>query len=181
MDGQENDGGIGKTSSARMIEIALRPAVESDLAAINDIYNYYVEHSTCTYQEQPETIGDRFEWFHNHGHAYPVTIAEHNGQVVGWSSISPYHSRSAYRHTIENSVYVRHGWHRRGIGSLLLEDVINKSRTLGYHAIIAAIDSDQTQSIALHAKYNFQHSGRLEQVGRKFGQWLDVIYMELFL
>ncbi len=162
-------------------KIKLRPATESDLSAINDIYNYYVMHSSCTYQEAPDSIDERHDWFRNHGGKYPVTVAEQNGQVVGWSSISPYHRRSAYRHTVENSVYVHHDWHSRGIGSLLLKDLIEKSRALGHHAIIAAIDSGQTHSIALHAKHNFQHAGRLQHVGQKFDQWLDVVYMELLL
>jgi L-amino acid N-acyltransferase len=172
---------MDESSKSPILEVNLRPAVESDLGAINDIYNHYVLQSTCTYQEQPELLSERYQWFHNHGDRYPVTVAEQNEQVVGWSSLSPYHPRTAYRHTVENSIYVHHGWHRRGIGSLLLQDLIRKSRSLGHHAIIAAIDSDQTDSIALHAKHNFQQVGRLQHVGLKFGRWLDVIYMELLL
>jgi L-amino acid N-acyltransferase len=161
--------------------INLRPAVESDLSGINEIYNYYVRNSTCTYQEQPETLNDRHAWFLNHGQGYPVIVAEYHGAVVGWGSISRYHQRTAYRYTVENSIYVRNDMQQRGIGSLLLQDLIHQSRNLGYRAIIAAIDADQTQSIRLHARYNFQHAGRLQCVGMKFGRWLDVIYMELLL
>ena len=167
--------------STESIGVQLRPAEESDLGTINYIYNYYVLQSTCTYQEQPELLSDRYQWFHNHGDKYPVTVAEQNKQVVGWSSLSPYHPRTAYRHTVENSIYVHQDWHRRGIGSLLLQDLIRKAQALGHHAIIAAIDSDQTHSIKLHAKHNFQQVGRLQHVGLKFGRWLDVIYMELLL
>lgn len=163
------------------LEIKLRPATEPDLNAINDIYNYYVLESTCTYQEKPELSDDRREWFHNHSYRYPATVAVCNDQVVGWSALSLYHIRSAYKHTVENSVYVHHDWHRQGIGSLLLQDLIQKARALDYRAIVAGIDSDQAPSIALHAKFNFQHVGRLRQVGFKFGRWLDVIYMELLL
>jgi L-amino acid N-acyltransferase len=161
--------------------VNLRPAVGSDLNAINEIYNYYVLNSTCTYQEQPETFSDRHKWFYDHDREYPVVVAENNGEVVSWGSISRYRRRTAYRYTVENSIYVRHDWHRRGIGSLLLQEIIRRSRDLGYRTIIAAIDSDQTQSISLHAKFNFQHVGRLQSVGWKFGRWLDVIYMELLL
>jgi phosphinothricin acetyltransferase len=163
------------------LETILRLALESDLEAINDIYNYYVLQSTCTYQEEPESLSDRQKWFHNHGQKYPATVAECNEQVVGWSSLSPYHKRSAYRYTVENSIYIHHDWHGRGIGSLLLHDLIQKARALDYRAIIAGIDADQSSSIALHAKYNFQHVGHLRQVGFKFDRWLDVIYMELLL
>jgi L-amino acid N-acyltransferase len=178
---QENNGETDKALRKPTADIYLRLAAESDLIAINDLYNYYVLHSTCTYQEQPEPISDRHIWFHNHGQKHPVIVAVYRGKVVGWGSLSPYHQRTAYRHTVENSVYVHPDWHHHGIGSLLLQDLIKRSRELGHRAIIAAIDSDQTDSIRLHAKYNFQHAGRLQRVGLKFGQWLDAIYMELLL
>ena len=101
--------------------------------------------------------------------------------MAGWGSLSAYHARSAYRRTVENSVYVHHQHHRRGIGSLLLQELIVRARRLGHHAIIAGIDADQPASVALHAKFHFEKVGHLKQVGFKFGRWLDVIYMELML
>lgn len=149
--------------------------------AINDIYNYYVLHSTCTYQEEPELIEDRRRWFGHHGERHPVIVAVADGQVIGWGSLSAFHARSAYRHTVENSVYVHHEHHQRGIGSLLLEDLIARSRGLGHRVIIAGIDGEQTASVALHEKFGFEKVGHLKQVGFKFGRWLDVIYMQLSL
>src|ERR1700685_1904106 len=102
----------------------IRPATESDLVAINDIYNHYVLNSTCTYQEEPERMDDRRRWFGSHGVKHPVIVAEVGGQVVGWGSLSAYHGRSAYRRTVENSIYVHHKHHRRGIGAALLEELI---------------------------------------------------------
>ena len=160
---------------------ALRPATEADLVAINDIYNHYVLHSTCTYQEEPETLDARRQWFHRHGEKHPVIVAEVDGQLVGWGSLSAYHARSAYRRTVENSVYIHHQYHRRGIGSLLLQELINRARNLGHHAIIAGADTEQTASIALHRRFHFQEVGCMRQVGFKFGRWLDVIYLELIL
>jgi len=161
--------------------ITIRPATESDLVAINDIYNHYVQNSTSTYQEEPESLDNRRQWFRHHGDKYPVIVAETGGQVVGWASLSAYHARSAYRHTVENSVYVHHQHHRRGIGSLLLQELIVRARQLGHRAIIAGIDADQPASVALHAKFRFKPVGHLEQVGFKFDRWLDVLYMELIL
>jgi L-amino acid N-acyltransferase len=159
----------------------LRPATEADLVAINDIYNHFVLHATCTYQEEPETIEDRRKWFAHHGGKYPVIVAELDGRVAAWGSLSAYHPRSAYRHTVENSIYVHQQQHRRGLGSLLLEELIMRARKLGHHAIIAGIDSDQAASVALHAKFGFVKVGHMKQVGLKFGRWLDVVYMELML
>lgn len=161
--------------------ISIRPATESDLAAINDIYNHYVLHSACTYQEEPETLAGRRQWFKHHGEKHPVIVAEADGQVVGWGSLSAYHPRSAYRRTVENSVYVHHQHHRRGIGSRLLRELVIRARNLGHHAIIAGIDADQPASVALHAKFHFERVGRMRQVGFKFDRWLDVVYMELIL
>jgi phosphinothricin acetyltransferase len=159
----------------------IRPAGESDLVAINDIYNHYVLNSTCTYQEEPELIEGRRQWFSHHGPHHPVIVAEADGQVLGWGSLSAYHPRSAFRHTVENSLYVHHQHHRRGIGTLLLQDLIVRARTLGHRAVIAGIDSEQTASVALHTRFHFEKVGQLKRVGLKFGRWLDVIYMELIL
>lgn len=161
--------------------VAIRLATQSDLAAINNIYNHYVLHSTCTYQEEPETMEARRQWFNHHGAQHPVTVAELNGQVVGWGSLSTYHPRSAYRRTVENSLYLHHDQHRRGIGSRLLQDLIARAREAGHNVIIAGIDADQTASVALHTKFQFQKVGHFKRVGFKFGRWLDVVYMELVL
>jgi phosphinothricin acetyltransferase len=159
----------------------IRAATQDDLTAINDIYNYYVSNSTCTYQEEPEKIESRQQWFAKHGARHPITVAEIDGRIVGWGSLSAYHERSAYRNTVENSVYVHPEFHRRGIGAAILADLIVRARAIGHRAIIAGIDAEQTASVALHAKFGFQHVGHLKQVGLKFNRWLDVIYMELFL
>ena len=159
----------------------IRAATPADLGAINDIYNHYVLHSTCTYQEESETLEGRRQWFQHHGDRHPVIVTESAGQVIGWGSLSAYHARSAYRRTVENSVYVHHQLHRRGIGSLLLQELITRARSLGHRAIIAGIDAGQPASVALHLKFRFEEVGRLKQVGFKFGRWLDVIYMELLL
>lgn len=163
------------------LKIQIRAATESDLVAINDIYNHYVHHSSCTYQEEPETLEARRKWFEHHGEKHPVIVAELDGRVVGWGSLSAFHPRSAYSRTVENSVYIHHEHQRRGIGSLLLEDLIVRARKLGHHAIIAGIDGEQAASVALHAKFGFEKVGHLKQVGFKFDRWLDVIYMELRL
>ncbi len=159
----------------------IRPAAESDLVVINDIYNHYVFHSTCTYQEEPEPLESRQLWFSHHGDKHPVIVAEAGGRVVGWGSLSAYHPRSAYRYTVENSVYIHHQHHRRGIGSLLLRELIVRAQNLGHRVIVAGIDTEQTASIALHTKFHFETVGHFKQVGFKFGRWLDVIYMQLSL
>ncbi len=164
-----------------MNSITIRPATEADLVAINDIYNHYVLTCTCTYQEVPEPIAGRRQWFSHHDELHPVIVAKADGKVIGWGSLSKFHERSAYRHTVENSVYVHEKHQGRGAGSALLTELIKLARAAGHHAIIAGIDGEQTASVALHTKFGFQKVGHLKQVGFKFGRWLDTIYMQLSL
>jgi L-amino acid N-acyltransferase len=164
-----------------MAEPLIRLATANDLVAINDIYNYYVLNSTCTYQEELEPIEGRRSWFAKHGEKHPATVALLDNQIVGWGSLSPYHARSAYRNTVENSVYVHHEFHRKGVGSVLLKDLIDRSRAIGHHTIIAGIDGEQKASLAIHEKFGFEKVAHLRQMGFKFDRWLDVIYMQLML
>jgi L-amino acid N-acyltransferase len=159
----------------------IRAATPADPGAINDIYNHYVLYSTCTYQEEPEPLESRRQGFGHHGERHPVIVAELEGQVAGWGSLSAYHPRPAYRYTVENSVYIHYQWHRRGLGSLQLQDLITRAQGLGHRAIIAGIDAGQPARVALHAKFGCGEAGHLKRVGFKFGRWLDVIYMELLL
>ncbi len=111
-----------------MNEVSLRNATAADLPAISAIYNYYVLHSTCTYQLDPETLADRQAWFEAHAaESYPVVVAELGGQVVGWGSLSKFHARAGYKPSVEASVYIAAGFHRRGLGRMLLEHLIERA------------------------------------------------------
>lgn len=160
--------------------VVIRDAVAADLAAINAIYNHYVRNSTCTYQIEPEREEARAAWFAGRGARHPVLVAEEAGVVLGWGSLSPFHRREAFAGTAENSVYVHHGHHRRGLGSLLLAELLQRGRAQGLHTIVAAISAEQAGSIALHLRHGFRETGRLFEAGRKFGQWLDVVYLQYF-
>src|SRR5262245_47325329 len=120
-----------------MSELAIRLAREEDLREINAIYNHYVLGSTCTYQTEAETEEARATWFAGHGEAHPVTVAERDGMVVGWGSLSRFHPRSAYGRTVENSVYVHHEQLRCGVGRAIMVDLIERGRALGHHTIVA--------------------------------------------
>jgi phosphinothricin acetyltransferase len=159
----------------------IRPATAADLAAINAIYNHYVTTSTTTYQTVPSTAAERAAWFAGHDGLHPVVVAERDGDVVGWGSLSPFHPRDAYRNTVEDSIYIRHDQRRLGVGRALLADLIDRGRTIGHHSVVALIDAEQSASIALHESAGFVQVGRLFQVGHKFGRWLDVVYMQLML
>ncbi len=160
----------------------LRIATESDLPAISEIYNYYVLHSTCTYQLEPETLADRQAWFALHSpDKYPVIVAEIDGRVVGWGSLSRFHARAGYDPTVEASVYIHHDHHRQGLGKRLLVELIERARRAGFHTLIGGASADQAASVALQESLGFQRVGHLVEVGHKFGRWLDVIYLQLLL
>lgn len=160
---------------------AVRLASSADLPAINAIYNHFVVCSTCTYQTEPSTPAERAAWLAAHGPEHPVTVAEIDGEVVAWASLSRFHARAGYARTVENSVYVRHDRHRRGLGSVLLADSIERARSLGHHTLLALIDAEQTASIELHRRHGFVQVARLREVGFKFGRWLDVVYLQRML
>lgn len=167
--------------NVRSPRASIRLATREDLGAINAIYNHYVTCSTCTYQTEPATDTERAAWFDAHGPQHPVTVAELDGEVVGWASLSRFHPRAAYGRTVENSVYVRHDRHRRGIGSMLLADSVERARALGHHTIVALIDDAQRASVDLHRRFGFTPAGHLREVGFKFGRWLDVVYLQRVL
>lgn len=160
----------------------IRLATLADLPAINEIYNHYVLHSTCTYDEEPTTAAEREVWFLGHGPQHPITVAEAGGgEIAGWASLSPFRTRPAYRRTVENSVYVRHDRQRQGIGHALLADSVERAKALGHHSIIAAIDGEQAASVSIHQRLGFEQVALLKQVGFKFDRWLDVVYLQKIL
>jgi len=162
-------------------DFRFRPAEVADLAAINAIYNHYVFHSTCTYQTEPTTEAQRTDWFALHGPAHPVIVVEENRNVIGWGSLNQFHPREAYRHTVEDSVYVSHDRHRRGVGRLILTELLRLAIERGHHTVLGGISADQEASIALHASLGFEKVSHLREVGFKFDRWLDVIWMQRML
>ena len=163
------------------MEYSMRAATPQDLECINDIYNHYVLNSTCTYQTEPETLEDRTKWFAAHTKEYPVLVAEDQSGIIGWASLSRFHVRQAYFPTVEDSVYVRHDVQQKGLGSAFLLKLIELGKEAGHHSIMAGISADQTGSIKLHEKYQFQKVAHFKEVGFKFNMLLDVVWYQLLL
>jgi len=159
----------------------IRLANESDLPAINAIYNHYVPISTTTYDLEPMSMEKRRRWFAGREPIHPVTVACRGEDVVGWGSLHTFRNKPGYRFTVENSIYVHTDHQRTGVGSALLADQIERARQLGLHAIVAGIDAEQSASMALHFKHGFREVGAFPQVGRKFDRWLDAVFMQLIL
>jgi phosphinothricin acetyltransferase len=162
-------------------DITLRPAKRTDLVEINAIYNYYIAHSTCVWTTQPCSEAERKAWYREHGNFMPVLIAEQNGRVVGWAALGAFRAAYTANGTLEDSIYVHHDFHRQGIGSRLLQGLVDAARKMGLRSILANISADQTPSIRLHEKFGFQKVAHLRDVGQKFNQRFDAVYLQLLL
>ncbi|MEJ7931652.1 N-acetyltransferase family protein [Ramlibacter sp. AN1015] len=161
--------------------VSVRQAEAQDVPAITALYRHYVLGSTCTFETQPPDPGamsERVRAVQQLG--LPWLVAqEPAGRLVGYAYAARYRERAAYRHTIENSVYVCPTSQRAGIGSRLLSELIARASGGDFLQMVAIIgDSRNAASVALHARHGFRKVGVLEDVGFKLGQWLDTVIMQ---
>lgn len=161
--------------------VTVREAKLSDVEAINLIYNHYVPISDCTMETEPTSMEVRQLWFYEHGADLPILVAERNGEVVGWASLSKHRLRSAYRYTMEDAVYVRDDMRGKGVGSSLLDELIVRAESKGCRSIIAVINANHEASLGLHRKKGFVEAAHLREAGFKLGRWVDIKYMQLML
>jgi len=162
----------------QMTDCTIRPALDSDAGSINDIYNHYVRTSTATFDTTEKTLEERHAWLAEHGDDYPVVVAERDGVVIGWGSLSRWGTRCAYRHTVEISAYVAPDAVGCGLGSEISTSLIAAARRIGHHALVSQIVSENGPSLKMTARLGFEQVGVLHEVGRKFDRWLDLVFME---
>src|SRR5262245_10227117 len=161
--------------------VRVRIATEADAEAILAIYNHEVQHSTATFDLVPRSRREQRSWLAGRSGAFSVLVAEWDGEVVGFASVSPYKERPAYRTTVEDSVYVRRDRHGLGIGRALLTALLDAAEASGFHAVMARIEAGGVASRVLHEACGFRLVGVERQVGRKFNRWLDVAVMQCLL
>lgn len=146
------------------------------------IYNPVVLTSTATFDLVPRTLEEQRAWIDDRTGARIILVAvDDDGHVAGYSALSPYRERAAYSTTVEDSVYVRADHQGRGVGRVLLDELVETARAHGFHAMMARIVSDHEASIGLHTACGFEVIGREREVGRKFRRWLDVTTMQRLL
>ena len=164
-------------------EVTTRPATIADAGAIAEIYNREVMETTATFDLVPRSLEQQQAWLGDRSGAFSAMVAVDTAtkQIIGFASLSPYKERAAYRTTVENSVYVHRDFGGRGVGKLMMSELIGTARAAGFHAIIARIEASSVASRALHASCGFELVGIERQVGRKFNKWLDVAIMQLML
>jgi phosphinothricin acetyltransferase len=159
----------------------VRRAIESDSEAIRLIYNPEVLSSTATLDLVPRSPSDQATWMSRHSGVYPVLVADADGVVAGFSSLSAYRPRPGYATGVEDSVYVAEGQRGQGVGKLLLNGAVEAAVSHGFHSVIGRIVTEQAASIALHKACGFEIIGIEREIGRKFGRWLDVALAQRML
>lgn len=162
------------------MSIALVDAGVSHSLAIQSIYGHWVTHGTASFEEAPPDLTEmehRRRKLQDAG--YPCIVAEENAVILGFAYAGPYRPRSAYRYTVEDSVYVAPEALGRGVGRALLARVIQRAEAMGRRQMIAIIgDSGNRPSIRLHESLGFHRAGTLSSVGFKFGRWVDSVIMQ---
>jgi L-amino acid N-acyltransferase YncA len=162
------------------VDVLIRPSQDDDVAAIAAIYRHHVLQGVASFEEippEPDEIARRRREVLRHG--LPYLVAERSGGILGYCYAAPYRSRSAYRFTLEDSIYIDQVEIGRGLGRTLLTSLVDLCAELGYRQMVAVIGgSDTWPSLRLHAALGFARIGVLPAVGFKFGRWVDIVLMQ---
>lgn len=167
-------------------DVVIRLAERRDAEGIRAIFNHYATGSTALFDLVPRTLDEQVAWIDEHSGGHPAVVAidaaaDASGGVVGFGSLSPFRPRPAYAGSVEDSVYLLESHQGRGVGRRLLEELLRLAQAHGFHTVLARISGDNQASIALHGACGFATVGVEREVGRKFGQWLDVVEMQRML
>lgn len=154
----------------------IRKAEKGDLPKLLEIYNYEVAHGISTLDLQPKTMEEWAGWYHAHNVGnHPLLVAQTEGEIAGYASLSEYRSKEAFRSTVELSVYVDVKYRGQGIATVLMEQILEAARRdEGTHNVVSVITAGNEASRRLHQKFGFACCGRIPEVGMKFGRYLDI-------
>jgi phosphinothricin acetyltransferase len=165
------------------VQMILRPATETDLPAILEIYNEVIANSTAVYALAATTLTERAQWMRARvARGHPVLVAEQGGEVLGFSSFGDFRGTwPGYRFSVEHSVHVRADARGGGVGRALVTALFPLARERGVHVMIGGVDAANEASIRFHERLGFERAALLREVGHKFGRWLDLLFMQRFL
>lgn len=160
--------------------VKIRPATDADMAIVTEIYGGAVREGTASFELVPPSLEEmKARRAALLKAEFPYLVAEHEKHVVGYCYVGPYRTRPAYRYTVEDSIYISPRMHGRGVGRMLLARLIYECEQRGYRQMVGVIgDSANTGSIRLHRALGFTQVGVLQDVGYKFGRWLDQVLMQ---
>ncbi len=164
------------------MSLTIREAGSEDLPGMTAILNELIAGTTAIWSLAPTSIEARAAWLaERRRRGFPVLAAEDDGRLLGFASFGDFRAWDGYAATVEHSIYVDAPVRRRGIGRALLSGLIDRAEALGLHAMVGGIEAENSASLRLHAALGFAEVGRLPQVGRKFGRWLDLVFVERLL
>ncbi len=162
-------------------EFVIRTATPADVPSIREIYNYYVTNSTVTFDERPlglSTMRAKLTRADKGGYPFLVAVVP-SGEIVGFAYVLPWKDKSAYRYTVENSIYLGPAATGKGVGRALMAELLERAKAAGVKEVVAVIaDRGADASIALHRAFGFTESGRMGRVGYKFDRWLGTVLMQ---
>ena len=165
-----------------MSDAAIRAVSAADAEQIAAIYNHYVAHSVITFEEESVSVPEmaaRIAGIQKQD--LPWLVAELDGEIAGYIYANRWKARSAYRHSVETTIYLRAGMERRGIGKALYRSLLSLLRDRNIHVVIGGAALPNPASVALHEKLGFKHVATFSQVGFKHRRWVDVAYWQLIL
>lgn len=153
----------------------IRKAKKEDLKELLDIYNYEVEHGVATFDLETKTLEEREEWFYSHNvDNHPLIVAEIDGNIAGYASLSSYREKEAYKSTVELSIYIGVSYRKKGVATALMDSILDEAkRDERTHTVISVITSGNEGSKKLHEKFGFEFCGTLKEVGIKLGKYRD--------
>jgi phosphinothricin acetyltransferase len=166
-----------------MQPIRVRDAGADDLPAMLAIYNEIVANSTAIYNSQPSSLEERREWLRvRSAGGWPVLAAVRGDELVGYASFAEFRGAwPGYLHSVEHSVYVRADCRRQGVGRALLQALLPIAARMDKHVMIGGIDAANEGSLRLHESLGFERVAHFREVGRKFGRWLDLVFVQRFI
>jgi len=159
----------------------IRSAVPGDAQRLCEIYNYYVLNDVATFEEEPVSVEEMRRRVDDVQKHFFWLVYEDGGEVAGYAYAGKWKTRAAYRHSVELSVYVSAERQKRGIGTQLYAELLRLLGETNVHSVIGGVAGNNRASFALHLSFGFEQVAHLREVGRKFGQWIDVTYFQLLL
>ncbi|WP_396146421.1 GNAT family N-acetyltransferase [Flavobacterium sp.] len=164
------------------MEIKIRPYQIEDTQAILEIINYNILNSTALYDYEPRSLENQIAIFDDKlKKGFPIIVATENEIVIGFGYYSEFRFREAYRFTVEHSVYAHPNHIGKGIGKLILENLIDLAIAQKLHTMIGVIDSENQSSIEFHKKFGFEIAGTIKDSGFKFDRWLHSVFVQKML
>jgi len=163
-------------------DLRIREAIAQDMPAILNMMNYHIENTTVNYNESKLSLQDQESCFaKKHKEGMPVIVAESGNRVLGFATYGIFRPFDGYRYSVEHSVYVVPDRQSQGVGKALMRELIAIAKKQGHHTMIAGVTVGNPASIRFHEHLGFEKVGYFKEVGTKFDQWLDLVFLQLML